>query len=292
MSENKDRLPTFDQRAVQRSFDRAAESYDEHAVLQREVAQRLQSRLEWLKIEPQRILDLGAGTGEQTAALQKRYPRAQVLALDLSSQMLRRARKQSGWFRRGPSVVCADSHFLPLADQSVDMVFSSLSLQWCDRPELAFAEIRRVLNPDGVLLFSTFGPDTLKELRASWAQTAEQPHVHAFLDMHDIGDLIVYAGLQEPVMEREEIVLTYGAAKDVMRDLQYIGAVNALSGRSRGLLGRQRYQEFCNAYESWRQDGRLPATYEVVYGTAWSGQTGRMGMASINIEDIGRKLNG
>lgn len=283
------RLQAFDKVAVRRAFDCAANTYDEHAVLQREVASRLLQRLDWLKVSPQVILDVGAGTGEPTAALMKRYPKAAVYALDLSTQMLRRVKKQGRWLRR-PHVLCGDSQQLPVADHSMDLVFSSLSLQWCDEPDKAFSEIRRVLKPDGVFLFSSFGPDTLKELRASWAAIDESPHVHTFLDMHDVGDFMVYAGLQEPVMEREIITLTYEDIKGVMRDLKTIGAVNALQGRNRGLMGRQKYSRLIEAYDEWRRDdGRLPASYEVVYGTAWSGQTQQPGMVTIAIEDIGRK---
>lgn len=281
-------MPGFDTAKVQRTFDAAADTYDEHAVLQLEVAQRLLSGLEWLKVSPRTILDLGAGTGQPTGELIKRYPAAKVIALDLSPAMLRRTRKRGRWLKR-PAVVCGHSQQLPLADASIDMVFSSLSLQWCDQPEKAFAEIRRVLRPDGVVLFSTFGPDTLKELRSSWGAVDANHHVHAFLDMHDIGDIIVHAGLQEPVMQREVITLTYDSVRAVMQDLKYIGASNALQTRSRGLLGRHRFEQVEQAYEQWRVEGRLPASYEVVYGTAWSGQTARDGMATISIEDIGNR---
>jgi malonyl-CoA O-methyltransferase len=281
-------MPGFDTTKVQRTFDAAADTYDEHAVLQLEVAQRLLSGLEWLKVSPHTILDLGAGTGQPTGELIKLYPAAKVVALDLSPAMLRRTRKRGRWLKR-PAVVCGHSQQLPLADASIDMVFSSLSLQWCDQPEKAFAEIRRVLRPDGVVLFSTFGPDTLKELRSSWETVDGNHHVHAFLDMHDIGDIIVQAGLQEPVMQREVITLTYDSVRAVMKDLKYIGASNALQTRSRGLLGRHRFEQVEQAYEQWRVEGRLPASYEVVYGTAWSSQTARDGMATISIEDIGNR---
>jgi len=281
-------MPALDVMAIQRAFDSAAQSYDEHAVLQHEVADRLLSRLSYLKVEPRVILDIGAGTGQPTGKLMKRFPAAFMLALDLSPRMLQKARKQGRLFRR-PEVICGHSQRLPVVDSSVDMVFSSLSLQWCDRPELAFAEIRRVLKPDGVLLFSTFGPDTLKELRSSWAAVDNGQHVHTFLDMHDLGDFMVQAGMQEPVMEREEITLTYSHVRDVMRDLKYIGASNALHGRSRGLMGRHKFGQLETAYEAWRQDGRLPASYEVVYGTAWSGRTERTGMATISVDMIGKR---
>lgn len=289
MTDRPKNLPVFDLKAVRRSFDKASSSYDDHAVLQEEVADRLIQRLDWLKIEPEVILDIGAGTGKPTAELLKRFPKATVFALDLSAGMLKQVRRRGRLFRR-PRVVCGDARQLPLQAQCVDLVFSSLSFQWCDRLDEVFREIRRILTPDAVLLFSTFGPDTLKELRASWDAVDEQPHVHRFADMHDVGDMVVYAGLQEPVMERDEIVMTYTDVQGVMADLKYIGASNALQNRSRGLMGKQRLQALYEVYRQWqRPDGRYPATYEIVYGTAWSGQSGRENMATIAIEDIGRK---
>lgn len=288
MPDNK-HLALLDEAAVRRSFDAAADAYDEHSVLQHEVAKRLLQHLDWLKIQSQNILDIGAGTGKSTDALMKRFPQARVHALDLSIQMLGHARKR-GWLLRRPRLICGDSQRLPIADASMNLIFSSLSLQWCNEPDKVFEEIRRVLKQDGVVLFSSFGPDTLKELRASWRVVDGQPHVHTFMDMHDIGDLMVYAGLQEPVMSREEITLTYADVRTVMRDLKYIGASNALQTRSRGLMGRDKFQRLASAYEEWRlPDGRLPATYEVVYGTAWSRQTRRPGMATVALEEIGRK---
>ena len=283
-----DLIPRLDLKAVQRAFDSASHRYDEHAVLQHEVASRLLSRLSYLKIKPGLILDIGAGTGRPTHELMKRYPAAKILALDLSLLMLKVACKRGRVFRR-PAVVCAHAQQLPLADASVDMVFSSLSLQWCDHPQEAFSEIHRVLKPDGVVLFSTFGPDTLKELRSSWSVVDSEEHVHGFMDMHDVGDVMVQAGLQEPVMEREVITLTYDHVRDVMRDLKYIGASNALYNRPRGLMGKDKFKRLEAAYEKWRRDGRLPASYEVVYGTAWSGKTSRPGMATIALEMIGKR---
>ncbi len=279
----------LDKAAVRRSFDAAADAYDEHSVLQREVANRLLQRLDWLKIQSEKILDMGAGTGKPTDALMKRFPKARVYALDLSTQMLRRAKKRGRLLRR-PQLICGDSQQLPIADASMNLIFSSLSLQWCDEPDKVFAETLRVLKQDGVVLFSSFGPDTLKELRASWQVIDDQPHVHTFMDMHDIGDLMIYAGLQEPVMSREEITLTYADVRAVMRDLKYIGASNALQTRNRGLTGRGKFQRLASAYDEWRlPDGHLPATYEIIYGTAWSGQTRQAGMATVAIEEIGRK---
>lgn len=276
----------FDRYAVQRAFSRAAATYDEHAVLQREVAARLLHRLQWLEVQPRRILDLGCGTGEPAGHLIKAFRGTQLVALDISPAMLKYARRRGHWLKR-PRPVCADFTQLPLASASVDLVFSSLAMQWCGQPLKMFTEIRRVLRPDGVLLFSSFGPDTLKELRASWQAADEKIHVHPFMDMHDVGDCAVQAGLQEPVLEREEIVLTYEDVRGVMRDLRNIGAANVFKGRSRSLTGKNTFRRFEQAYECWRQSGRLPATYEVVYGTAWSGRTTEAGMARISVKDIG-----
>lgn len=281
----------FDYRQVRRAFDGAADGYDQHAVLQREVAQRLLGRLEWLKVSPGRILDLGAGTGESLPKLMKHFPGASTLAMDLSMNMLANARQRRLWLRR-PAVVCADARSVPLVDSSIDMVYSNLLLQWCDPLETVLAEVVRILRADGVFLFSTFGPDTLKELRQCWSAVDDAAHVHPFADMHDIGDALVKAGFQEPVMDREEIVMTYPSIDSVLADVRHIGAGNALTRRPRGLTGKHRYREFVAAYEALRSNGTLPATYELVYGTAWSGRTHRQGMARIDIDSIGRPGGG
>ncbi|MGE0080713.1 MAG: malonyl-ACP O-methyltransferase BioC [Thiohalomonadaceae bacterium] len=258
---------------VRRSFERAAAAYDEAAVLQRAVADRLLERLDVVRVQPRRILDAGAGTGHVSAALARRYPKAQIIALDLACAMVRRARARFGFFARrfrGHGFVCADVERLPLADASVDMVVSNLTLQWCNPLDQAFAEFRRVLAPGGVLMFSTFGPDTLKELRASWSAADGAVHVNTFQDMHDVGDALVRARLADPVMEREDIVVTYERVDGLLRDLKAIGAHNVNAGRTRGLTGRRRLAAMTEAYERFRHDERLPATYEVLYGHAWA----------------------
>jgi malonyl-CoA O-methyltransferase len=150
------------------------------------------------------------------------------------------------------------------------MLFSSLMLQWCNDPDRVLRECRRVLRPGGVLHFSTLGPDTLIELRRSW-QAADPVHAHVsrFIDMHDLGDALGRAGFAEPVLDVERITLTYDDARDLMRDLKAIGAHNATAGRARGLTGRQTLARMLAAYEGYRRDGKLPATYEVVFGQAW-----------------------
>ncbi|MEA5445720.1 malonyl-ACP O-methyltransferase BioC [Gammaproteobacteria bacterium AB-CW1] len=259
-------LPERD--AVRRSFDRAADSYDEHAVLQREVCDRLLERLDLTTIEPRTILDLAAGTGQGSAALRQRYPKARVHPLDLSEAMLRRARQHGSWWRPLPPI-CADISRLPIADDSVDLIFSSLGLQWVDDLDRAFREIRRVLKPQGLFLFTTFGPDTLTELRQAWSAVDERTHVNVFADMHDIGDGLIRAGLAEPVMDAEHFTLTYETADALMRDIKRIGAHNVTADRPRGLTGPRKMARFRQAYEQFRTEDRLPATYEVVYGTVW-----------------------
>lgn len=275
----------LDREALRRSFSAAAESYDAFAFLQREVGSRMLERLDYILAEPGVVLDLGAGTGEHTAALAKRYPRARTYGLDLAEPMLKKMRKRSSW-RRPLRAVCADIQSLPFADSSVDLIFSSLAMQWCESLEETFKEFRRVLRPGGFVLFSTFGPDTLNELRQSWAAVDEREHVHNFIDMHIVGDAMIRAGLAEPVMDVENLTLTYKTVYDLMRELKGIGAHNVAHERQRGLTGRARLQAFEQAYEKFRCDGVVPASYEVVYGHAWAPVNEQ---ASVSIESLQRK---
>lgn len=257
----------FDTDQVRRAFGRAASSYDAHTALQDEVQLRLQERLQDLALSPQIILDVGSGTARGTAALRKRYPRARAIALDLALPMLREAKKHRGWLRPF-SRVCADAEALPLAEASIDLLHSSLCLQWCGQLGTVLDEFRRVMRPHGTLLFSTFGPQTLHELREAFAGVDARPHVSRFLDIHQIGDAMLAAGFRDPVLERDTFTLTYTNALDLMRELRAIGATNADTERSRGLTGKQHLQRVIKAYEQHRCDGRLPASYEVVYAHA------------------------
>jgi malonyl-CoA O-methyltransferase len=183
--------------------------------------------------------------------------------------MLREAgRRRRPW--RQFSLVCADAAVLPLRGGSTDLVFSNLMLQWCTDPETVFRECARVLRPGGLLTFTSFGPDTLRELRAAWAEADRYTHVNRFIDMHDLGDALLRAGLAEPVMDAERFTLTYADVRALMLDLKAIGAHNVNAGRARGLTGRHAIERMTAAYDRSRRDGRLPATYEVVYGQAWS----------------------
>ncbi len=270
----------LDKRQVRNAFERAAARYDQSAVLQREVSNRMFERLELIKYMPDRILDAGSGTGYGSRKLAKRYPDSQLLAVDIALGMLQQSRAQNGlqdgglrfWpFRKkgGVQYACVDIEQLPFKDESIDMVWSNLTLQWCNDLEHTFREMNRVLTTDGLLMFSTLGPDTLKELRYAFAQVDQYAHVNRFIDMHDIGDLLVHSRFATPVMDMEYITLTYEDVRSVMYDLKAIGAHTVVQGRHSGLTGKTKWQKVITHYETLRVNGKLPATFEVVYGHAW-----------------------
>ena len=264
----------LDVRHVRHAFGRAAATYEAHAVLQAEVGSRLLERLEGIALQPARVLDAGSGPSVGASALAARYPDANVIALDLALPMLRAAAlraAQPAAFAR----VCADVQALPLPDASIDLVHSNLCLQWCDDPGLALAEFARVLRPGGLLLFTTFGPATLHELRTAFAAADAEPHVSRFVDMHDIGDALLTSGFRDPVLERDDFTLTYADALTLMRELRAIGATNADAKRQRTLTGKAHLARVVAAYESFRRDGVLPATYEVVYAQAFAPAPGQ-----------------
>jgi malonyl-CoA O-methyltransferase len=262
-----------DKRAARRSFERAARHYDAAAPLHREIGKRLLEHLDPMRIDPARVLDLGCGTGAFLDSLGKRFPRAELVGLDLAHAMLIEARRRTGWWRRAvrsrsPRLVCADAERLPLAAGSIDFIFSNLALQWC-RAEGLFAEAARALSTGGLILFASFGPDTLKELRAAFAAADRARHVHTFIDMHDLGDALVHAGFADPVMEMEVVTVEYSTVAALADDLKATGARNALAGRPRGLTGVRVWKRMVEHYETQRRNGTLPATYEVIYGHAW-----------------------
>jgi malonyl-CoA O-methyltransferase len=258
----------LDRPAMRDAFDRASESYEAAAVLQAKIGDELLGRLDFFKFQPKVVLDLGSGTGRGTMELKRRYRSALVAALDVAPGMLREARRHQRLFYRFERI-CGDALRLPFADSSVDLIFSNLMLQWCDPLDVAFSEIRRVLKPEGFCAFTTFGPDTLKELRAAWAAADGYNHVNQFTDMHDVGEALVRAGLTQPVLDVDRIQLTYPDTWALMKDLKTIGAHNVTEGRSRGLTGRARIARMQAAYETFRRDGVVPATYEVIYGATW-----------------------
>lgn len=264
----------IDKREVRRAFSKAATTYDAAAVLQREVCERMLEKLDLIKIRPARLLDIGSGTGRGTRQLGVRYPQADIVSLDIAIGMLQASRGTSGWWQKlfGGSkqrFLCADAEALPLAAQSMDMVWSNLAVQWCNDLPGTFIELHRVIRTDGLLIFSTFGPDTLKELRIAFDGVDGYNHVNRFADMHDVGDMLVAAGFADPVMEMEKLTLTYDDVKAVMQDLRDIGAHNATAGRAPGMLGKTRWTRIVQNYETLRRDGKLPATFEIIYGHAW-----------------------
>ncbi|NOT14969.1 MAG: malonyl-ACP O-methyltransferase BioC [Methylotenera sp.] len=274
----------IDKARARASFGRAADTYDAAAILQKAVREEMLSRLDLVKLTPAVILDAGCGTGLASHALQKRYAQSQVISLDFAYPMLQKTRQtanvgvlqQLKLLLKGQSqnLLCADIEALPLASASTGLVWSNLAIQWCNDLDAALQEFHRVLQPEGLLMFSTFGPDTLRELRVatSAANGEHYTSISRFIDMHDIGDAMVRAGFSAPVLDVERFTLTYDDVKSVMRDLKSIGAHNATDGRARGLLGRGFFEKLCASYEQFRQHGKLPATFEVVYGHAWRGK--------------------
>ena len=291
---------TPEPRAVRRAFGRAAASYDAAAALQREVSRRLAERLDVVKLVPSVALDAGCGTGEALGELATRYPNARWVALDAAAPMVDAARARwqrsrslvtrlLGPLARGagaPAYVCGDVTALPLAHSSVELVWSNLVLQWVDDPRRAFEEFRRVLAVGGLLTFTTFGPDTLKELSRAFAGIDGYTHVSRFLDMHDLGDMLVQSGFADPVMDMEMLTVTYASPAALLAELKALGATNQTRGRPRGLTGRRRRQALDVALASLARDGRIPATFEVVYGHAWKGEPRRTaeGLAVVKLE--------
>lgn len=272
----------LDKRSVRRGFDRAAPRYDEVNFLAREIGLRMAERLDLLRALPSDVLDLGSGTGAGARMLRARYADCRVVELDFALQMLVSAGSTESWWARGlqrlkrsqPHRVCGDGEHLPFRDRSFDMVWSNLVLHWTHLPTV-LVEVYRVLRPGGVFMFSTLGPDTMKELRASYADVDEHEHVNRFVDMHDVGDMLVQARFADPVMDMECVTMTYASVDAMLNELRAAGTRNANAGRPLGLGGRKRHARMRSSYERLRRDGRIPATFEIVYGHAWRPQSDR-----------------
>ncbi|MDB6084927.1 MAG: malonyl-[acyl-carrier protein] O-methyltransferase BioC [Gammaproteobacteria bacterium] len=288
---------SLDKSWIRRSFDRASTTYDAAAVLQAEVREVLLERLDLTDLSPRVVVDAGAGTGHAGRALKRRYPNAHVIALDSSLGMLRVAGRQQSWLRPFARLG-ADAELLPLPDDSVDLILSNFMLQWTD-PDTVFAEFRRVLAPRGFLSFTTLGPDTLRELRSAWVQAGPgyadtESRVSQFVDMHDIGDALVRAGFAAPVLDIERYTLTYTDVRRLAADLKAIGARNATADRPKGLTSPRRFAAMQTAYEAYRSGGRLPATFEVVFGQAWAPVAAPRRLDTdgthVSLDDIKRQL--
>lgn len=279
-----------DKRQVRNSFERAASTYDRAAVLQREVCTRALERLDLVRLDPAAILDAGCGTGFASQALRERFPRAMLVGLDIAPAMLHASRLRiPGWKKwfgsSGQVFVCGDNDRLPMRSACVDMLWSNLAFQWAADLTVVFAECQRVLRPGGLLMFTTFGPDTLKELRTASAGDGKV-HVNRFIDMHDVGDMMIRAGFADPVMDMEYLTLTYANLRTLMQELKAMGAHNVAIGRSRGLTGKRTLEDIEQRYETFRREERLPATFEVIYGHAWKPlpRTGPGGRPVIDIK--------
>jgi malonyl-CoA O-methyltransferase len=261
--------PQLDPRDVARCFGAASRSYDAAAWLQSAARAELLSRLDLLRAPPAAVLDLGAGTGLAARAIKRRFRRAAVTAADLAAPMLEVARRHSR-FWRPIRCVQADAQSLPFEDASFDLVFSNLMLQWLAPPDAALAEMRRVLRPGGLLLLSSFGPATLRELRTAWEAADAGIHVNEFVDVHDLGSALARSGFTEPVLDVDLHVHHYADARALMRELKALGAHNLDARRSRGLTGRRAFARMNAAYESMRVPAGLPATWQLAYAVAWS----------------------
>jgi len=266
----------IDKKRAQASFNKASASYENNAVLQKHVLGEMFLRLKLLKINPSSILDLGCGPGNAGPDLKKFYKPHDLIYLDFAYEMLKKAEeKNRDHFlkafssRTAQQFICADMEAIPLEENSIDMVWSNLSLQWCNDLDRVFAQIAKILTHNGLFIFSTFGPSTLHELRSSLASFSEHSHVNQFIDMHDIGDALIRCGFSDPVLDVDVYTLTYSTFKEIMYDLKHIGARNALQGRAKGMTGKGFLYQLEKLYEVYRANDKLPASYEVVYGHAW-----------------------
>lgn len=266
-------LTSLDKPAMKRQFDRAARSYDFHAVLQREIESRLLERIAFQRAEPEAILDLGCGTASASRELRLRYPQGNIFMLDWSMPMLEKGGQ--GGFAAGLAPVCADMHSLPFAPAAINLVFSNLALQWAYDLPAIFRELRRVMKADAMLVFSCFGPDTLKELKQAWRAVDDRQHVNDFPDMHDIGDELLAAGFREPVMDVERLTLQYPDVMSLMREMRGLGEGNAAADRFRGLTAKGSLAGLLESYERFKDNGRYPASFEIIYGTAFAPAEGQ-----------------
>jgi len=254
--------------AIARNFSRAANTYDEVAILQQEIGLRLLDRLELINIKPRSILDIGAGTGFTTKSLTHKYPEAQIFNLDIAEGALSFGKQKRS--SNTQHYICADAELCPIKSQSIDLIFSNCALHWFLNPEFIFKEMHRILKPEGLLFFSTFGPDTLIELRQSFALVDQKNHVNHFIDMHHIGDILLAIGLQDPVMDMELLTLTYKNLGGLIRDLKFSGENFVFAEEPQGLSSKTTLEKLHSAYENYRnKENLLPATFEVVYGHAW-----------------------
>jgi malonyl-CoA O-methyltransferase len=278
---------SLDTRRIRRNFAGAAADYDTAAALSPDVCARMLERLDLVRLAPERILDVGSGTGMAARAVAARYPQAQVSALDFCLPALRVQRRAGFWSRARrvalgrPAIacVCADFERLPVRNGAMDLAVSNLALHWSNEPDVALTELQRVLRDGGLLMFTTLGPDTLRELAQASSDVHGRSPVHSFVDMHDLGDMLIRSGFADPVMDMEYLTLTYGRVEDLFRDLRASGAMSTRADNV-GLRTPRWRERLTQRYEFLRREGRLPATFEIVYGHAWKPEPGKPGHKS------------
>lgn len=262
----------IEKKDIAQSFSKAAPTYDAAAFVQKEIGTRLLERLDLLKSPPTTILDVGAGTGSITRLIQNKFPKSKIIGLDLAQGMSHFAKSKQPWhlWKNKPFYVCGDTEFLPFANNSFDLIYSNFTLQWCFNLKQAFAEFKRVLKPNGMMFFTTLGPQTLMELRSALKKISKAQHINDFTDMHDIGDILFNGAFSDPVMDMEIITATYQSVRQILSDLKATGARNMNVKRAKGCTGKALFKQMMQAYEAFKlPDGTYPVTYEVLYGHAW-----------------------
>ena len=271
-------MKQFDPQQIIQSFNKAAQHYEAAAIVQGMIGEQLLDQLSFIKIAPQQIIDLGCATGYLTEKIAQRYPKANVLGVDMAEQMIAQA-MQRETTQLQFTCQCAEDLLLP--SNSVDLIISNLMLHWCDDFPRVLAQCLRVLKPNGLLLFASLGPDTLHELKNSWQNIDQHQHVHDFIDMHDIGDILLQQGWHDPVMYRQDMTVSYADVLEVMHSIKAIGAQNIHAQRFRGLQGKAVIERLQHIYQTnyGQQDDKLPVTYEVMYGHAWKPTQGKQSIA-------------
>jgi malonyl-CoA O-methyltransferase len=265
-------MTPFNKHDVAHSFSKAAKNYDRHSFIQKEIGGRLLDKLMLVKTAPHCILDVGAGTGFLTRQLQQKYPNSKVIGLDLAHGMTEFAKSKQPWklWKNQPVYMSGDAECLPLRSHSVDLIFSNCTLQWCTDIKQVLAEFKRVLKPNGILFFSTLGPQTLHELRQSWQKADNHIHVNDFTDMHDLGDLLIQSDFANPVMDMEMITVNYRDVKQLLNDLKGTGAHNVNLQRPKGCTPKSAFTKMIQSYETFKNpDETYPATFEIIYGHGW-----------------------
>jgi len=256
---------------IKAAFNRASCKYESVAPIQNEIGNRLFERLYLLKIQPKYILDLGCGPGYFTNKLKKLYPKAYIVSLDIAHDMLNQVKLKQNWFKTW-GIVNADMHELPFSNDQFDLIFSNQVIHWSDNIAGLMAEIYRVMDKNACLMFTTLGPDTFVELRKSFAEIDDFSHVNDFLDMHDLGDIVLSANYIDPVIDMDMLTAHYNSLEGLLKNIKDQGVANISIKRNRSLSGKSIFKQLALAMQKFiTEDNMYPLTYEVVYGHAWKG---------------------